>query len=176
MSKKKILKEVLDWVIVIAVAVIMALIINKFIIYKVSPPTGSMESTIMIDDKVITYRLAYLFSGPKRGDIVVFEAPDTPEEDYIKRVIGLPGDTVEGIDGVVYINGEPIKEEYLNEPMEGSFDPIEVPKGCYFMMGDNRNVSWDARYWENKFVKKNMIRGKALFKYPDFTWFGKMDY
>lgn len=170
MTKNKVLKEVLDWVIVIVIAIALALIINKLVIYKVSPPTASMENTIMVDDKVITYRLAYLFSNPDRGDIVVFQAPDTPEEDYIKRVIGLPGETVEVIDGVVYIDGAPLEEDYLKESMEGSFGPFEVPDGCYFMMGDNRNISWDARFWTNKFVEKDKIRGKAILKYPDFDW------
>jgi signal peptidase I len=170
MTKKKVWKEILDWIIVLVIAVTLALTINKFIIYKVSSPTASMENTIMIDDKVITFRLAYLFSDPKRGDIVVFQAPDTPEEDYIKRVIGLPGETVEGIDGVVYINGEPLEEYYLKEEMTGNFGPYVIPEGCYFMMGDNRNISLDARYWTNHFVEKDKIRGKALFKYPNFTW------
>jgi signal peptidase I len=170
MTKNKVLKEVLDWVIVIVIAIALALIINKLVIYKVSPPTASMENTIMVDDKVITYRLAYLFSNPDRGDIVVFQAPDTPEEDYIKRVIGLPGETVEVIDGVVYIDGEPLEEDYLKESMEGSSGPFEVPDGCYFMMGDNRNISWDARFWTNKFVEKDKIHGKAILKYPDFEW------
>ncbi len=170
MIKNKVLKEILDWVLVIVIAIALALIINKLVIYKVSPPTASMENTIMVDDKVITYRLAYLFSKPERGDIVVFQAPDTPEEDYIKRVIGLPGETVEVIDGVVYIDGKPLEEDYLKEPMVGSFGPYEVPEGCYFMMGDNRNISWDARYWTEKFVEKDKIRGKAILKYPDFEW------
>ncbi len=168
---KKVWKEILDWVIVIVIAVSLAMIINKLIIYKVSPPTGSMENTIMIDDKVVTFRLAYLFSGPKRGDIIVFEAPDSPEEDYIKRVIGLPGETVEVIAGVVYIDEEPLEEYYIREPMNvEDFGPFEVPGDSYFMMGDNRNISWDARYWTNTYVKKSKIRGKAIFKYPDFDW------
>jgi signal peptidase I len=167
---QKVIKEIISWIMVFVIAIVLALLINRLVIYRVSSPTGSMENTFMIDDKVVTFRLAYLFSGPKRGDIVVFEAPDTPEEDYIKRVIGLPGDTVEGIDGVVYINGEPLKEDYLKEPMIGSFGPYEVPEGHYFMLGDNRNISLDARYWKNKFVALKKIRGKAILKYPDFKW------
>jgi len=169
-KKKKILKEIFDWVIVIVVAVSLALFINKFVIYKISSPTGSMENTFLIGEKVEVFRLAYLFSNPERGDIVVFPAPDKPDEDYIKRVIGLPGDTVEVVDGLVYINGEPLKEDYLKEPMLGSFGPYIVPKGSYFMMGDNRNISLDARYWDNKFVAKKKIKGKAIFKYPHFKW------
>lgn len=171
MTNNKIWKELRDWAIVIIIAVSLALLINKFVIYKVSPPTASMENTIMVNDKVVTFRLAYLFSKPDRGDIVVFEAPDTPEEDYIKRIIGLPGETIEVIDGLVYIDGEPLQEDYLKETMTGSFGPFEVPEGEFFMMGDNRNISWDARYWTKKYVEKDKIRGKALFKYPDFTWF-----
>lgn len=167
---QKVVKEIISWIMVFVIAIVLALLINRLVIYRVSSPTGSMENTFMIDDKVVTFRLAYLFSGPKRGDIVVFEAPDSPEEDYIKRVIGLPGETVEGIDGIVYINGEPLKEDYLKEPMIGSFGPYEVPEGHYFMLGDNRNISLDARYWKNKFVARKKIRGKAILKYPDFKW------
>lgn len=171
MDKKKVAREILDWVIVIVVAVSLALLINRNVIYKVSPPTPSMENTIMVNDKVFTFRLAYLFSDPKRGDIVVFKAPDEPEVDYIKRIIGLPGEIVEVIDGIVYIDGEPLEEDYLKETMVGSFGPFEVPEGSYFMMGDNRNISHDSRFWTNKYVKKDMIEGKAILKYPNFTWF-----
>jgi len=166
----KVVKEILSWIMVFVIAIVLALFINRFVIYRVSSPTGSMENTFMIDDKVYIFRLAYLFSEPKRGDIVVFEAPDKPEEDYIKRIIGLPGETIEGIDGVVYINGEPLKEDYLKEPMIGSFGPYVVPEGHYFMMGDNRNQSYDSRMWTNKFVARDKIRGKAVCKYPDFKW------
>ena len=169
---KKIWKEIFEWVVYLIIAMILALVINKFAFYMVSPPTASMENTIMVGDKVATNRLAYLFSKPQRGDIVVFEAPDSPEEDYIKRIMGLPGETLEVIEGVVYIDGVPQEEDYLKEPMTGSFGPFIIPEGCYFMMGDNRNISWDARYWTNKFVSKNKIRGKAIFKYPNFTWLG----
>jgi signal peptidase I len=166
----KVVKEIISWIMVFVVAIVLALLINRFVIYRVSSPTGSMENTFMINDKVFIFRLAYLFSEPKRGDIVVFEAPDKPEEDYIKRIIGLPGETVQGIDGVVYINGEPLEEDYLKEPMYGSFGPYTVPEGHYFMMGDNRNESLDARLWNNKFVAFKKIRGKAVCKYPDFKW------
>lgn len=168
---KKLWKEILQWVIVIIITIAVVFVINRFVIYKVSSPTESMENTIMIGDKVYTYRLAYLFGDPERGDIVVFEFPDDPSQDYLKRVIGLPGDKVEVIDGVVHINDEPLEEDYLKEDPEGDFGPVTVPEGKYFMMGDNRNVSFDSREWENKFVAKDKIIGKAIFKYPDFKWF-----
>ncbi len=166
----KLVKEIISWAMVIVIAFALAFLINKFVLYKVSSPTGSMENTFMINDKVEVLRLAYLFSKPERGDIVVFPAPDEPEMDYIKRVIGLPGETIEGIDGVVYINGEPLTENYIKESWSGDFGPYEIPEGNYFMMGDNRRSSLDARFWTNKFVPFKNIEGKAIFKYPDFKW------
>jgi len=169
--EKKIFKEILSWVIVFAVAFVLALLINRFIIFKVEVPSGSMENTIMTGDKVFTYRLSYLFSDPKRGDIVVFPYPDNEEVDYIKRIIGLPGDKIEIRDGILYINDEEYEEDYLLEPMDKEdFGPVVVPENSYFMMGDNRNSSMDSRYWINMFVKRDKIKGKAIFKYPDFAW------
>jgi signal peptidase I len=130
-----------------------------------------MENTIMIGDKVFTLRTSYIFSDPKRGDIVVFPLPDNEEVDYIKRIIGVGGDKIEIKEGVLYINDERMIEDYLLEPMrKEDFGPVVVPDGHYFMMGDNRNSSLDARSWDNQFVKKNKIKGKAIFKYPDFSW------
>lgn len=172
----KVIKEILSWVMVIVIALISALLINRFVIYKVSSPTESMENTILVGEKVWTYRLAYLFTDPERGDIVVFPAPDNEDEDYIKRIIGLPGETIEGKDGIVFIDGVALKENYFKEEPTGDFGPYTIPEDCYFMMGDNRNISLDARYWENKFVERDKIEGKAIFKYPDFTWFGKVEY
>lgn len=174
--KNKVIKEILSWVLVIAAALVFALLLNKYVIYKVSSPTESMENTIMVGEKVEVFKLAYLFSDPKRGDIVVFPAPDNEEEDYIKRVIGLPGETIEGKEGVVYIDGEALEENYFKEQPTGDFGPYTIPENSYFMMGDNRNISLDARYWENKFVKKDKIEGRAIFKYHNFTWFGTVKY
>ena len=131
-----------------------------------------MENTIMTHDRLIALRTAYWFSEPKRGDIVVFHYPDNEEELYIKRVIGTPGDIVEGKDGVVYVNGEALEEPYIKEPAEEDFGPYQVPKESYFMLGDNRNHSRDSRDWENTYVKKNKILGKAFLRYyPNFKKF-----
>jgi signal peptidase I len=175
-KKKYILKEVISWVMVVVVAFTLSILVNRFVLLKVVSPTGSMENTFMVGEPVYTFRLAYLFSDPKRGDIVVFPNPDDESEDYIKRIIGLPGETIEGIDGVVYINGEPLTENYLKEPMEGEFGPYDIPEGCYFMMGDNRNESLDARYWINKFVEKDKIKSRAFFKWKGFKWFKRIKY
>jgi len=168
---KRVLKEIMSWAVMFAIAIVLVLLINRFVFFQVVVPTGSMESTIMTGDRVFTFRLSYLFSEPKRGDIVVFPFPDNEEIDYIKRIIGVGGDKIEIKEGVLFINDEPVEEDYLNEPMrKENFGPVIVPEGCYFMMGDNRNESADSRYWENPFVKREKIKGKAIFKYPGFAW------
>ena len=165
MSKGKIIKEIIDWLKYIIIAVILAVLINNFILINAEIPTGSMEKTIMTDDRLFAFRLAYLFSDPQRGDIVVFKFPDDETVPYVKRVIGLPGDKVEILDGKVYINDDLIEEPYLNVIPKGTFGPYHVPNGKYFMMGDNRNSSVDSRYWDNTFVESKKILGKVFVRY-----------
>lgn len=161
--------EIISWVQVIVAAVVIALVLNNFVIANSRVPTGSMENTIMPKTRVIGSRLAYIGSDPQRGDVVIFHFPDdvTGKTYYVKRVIGLPGETVNVVNGKVYINNSdtPLDEPYLPEPMVGSWGPYEVPDGCYFMMGDNRNNSLDARFWDHKYVEKDKIIAKVLFSY-----------
>lgn len=162
-------KEIISWIQIIVAAVAIAMVLNNFIIANSRVPTGSMETTIMAKSRVIGSRLSYINSDPERGDVVIFHFPDdlTGKTYYVKRIIGMPGETVNVVDGKVYINGSetPLDEPYLPEPMEGSYGPYTVPEGCYFMMGDNRNNSMDARFWKNKFVEKDKIIAKVLFCY-----------
>ncbi len=175
--KRSVVKEIIGWVIAIAVAILAARIINEKVIIKAEVPTGSMENTIMTGDCVLGFQLAYLFSDPKRGDIVIFPWPDNPEITYVKRIIGLPGETLEIKDGAVYINGKALQEDYLKEEMIGTYGPYEVPEGCYFMMGDNRNPSSDSRKWKNTFLKGEDIIAKVIFRYsPNFTWYSGVKY
>lgn len=170
-------KELLSWILTIVIAFFAAKMINEYVLYKAIVPTGSMENNIMTGDQIMGLQIAYLFSEPKRGDIVIFPFPDNPSTTYVKRIIGLPGETVEVRDGSVYIDGMPLREDYLKEEMVGDCGPYEVPEGCYFMMGDNRNISLDARKWQNKFVKEEDIIAKAIFRYqPSFQWYTKVDY
>ncbi len=163
---KGVLRELFSWVMVVVCAFILAFVITRYIIIKAEVPTGSMISTIQIDDRLIGNRLAYLFSNPKRGDIVIFPYPDNEKETYIKRIVGLPGETIEIVEGVLYIDGKVYEEPYLNEPMKKeNCGPFLVPEGHYFMMGDNRNHSWDSRYWTNHYVAKDKILGKAWLRY-----------
>ena len=161
-------KELLEWVKIIVSAALIAFVLNTFIIANSEVPSGSMENTIMTGDRVIGSRLSYHFSDPKRGDIAIFRFPDDESIYYVKRIIGLPGETVDIIDGKVYIDGSdtPLDEPYIREPMipEAPMH-FEVPEGCYFMMGDNRNYSMDARRWENTYVKREKIIAKVLFRY-----------
>ena len=162
-------KEIREWFFILLTAAGIALFLNTFIIANSRVPSNSMETTIMTGDRIIGSRLAYLTSDPERGDVVIFHFPDDPTGKiyYVKRVIGLPGETVNVVDGKVYINDSdtPLDEPYLPEPMEGSYGPYTVPEGCYFMMGDNRNNSLDARFWKNRFVEKDKIIAKVLFTY-----------
>lgn len=162
-------RELLEWLATIVVAIGIALIINNIFVVNAIIPTGSMETTIMTGDRVFGNRLAYKNSSPVRGDIVIFKYPDDESQLFIKRVIGLPGDTVEIYDGLVYINGSdtPLSEPYINQSEEpvGDFGPYEVPSGHYFLMGDNRNHSMDARYWANTYVAEDKILGKAFVRY-----------
>lgn len=171
------LRELLSWVLTFAVAIVAALFIKYCLIINADVPTGSMENTIMPGDRLIGNRLAYLKEGPQRGDIVVFHYPDNEKELFVKRVIGLPGESVHIEDAKVYIDGVELEEPYLKEEWTiatGTYD-FEVPEDCYLMLGDNRNNSKDARYWENKYVNIDKILGKALFIYWPFSDFGSLN-
>jgi signal peptidase I len=173
-KKNYVVREILDWAKYIIIAVIFALIITNYVIVNALVPTGSMETTIMTGDRVIASRLSYLYGSPKRGDIVVFKYPDDEKENFTKRVIGLPGDTVEVKEGNVYISGKKIDEPYLHVKTEGEYGPFLVPQGSYFMMGDNRNDSLDSRFWKNKYVKRNKILAKVEFEYfPKIKYLGQ---
>ena len=173
------LKEALSWVLTFAAAILVALVLKNFVIINATVPTGSMENTIMPGDDLFGFRLAYQFSEPKRGDIIIFKYPDDEEEKYVKRIIGLPGETVRISNAKVYIDDSetPLQEEYLKDEWTVATGPFEfqVPEGCYFVMGDNRNDSWDARYWGNTYVAREKIIGKAEWVYFPFDRIGALD-
>lgn len=178
-EKNSSFREIMSWVLNFAIALGIALLIKNFLIINADVPTGSMENTIMPGDRFIGNRLAYIKNGPERGDIIVLKYPDNEDEIYVKRVIGLPGETVQILDGKIYIDGssEPLEEDYLKEEWTVATGPytFEVPEGSYFVMGDNRNDSWDARYWKNTYVAKDKILGKALFLYWPLSHIGKLE-
>ena len=139
-----------------------------------------MEKTIMTGDRIFGFRMSYginldlfgkqiskKFKDPQRFDIVIFKYPDDESQLFIKRVIGLPGETVEIVNGKVYINGSetPLDDSFTPEASLGNFGPYEVPEDSYFMLGDNRNNSRDSRFWDNTFVRFDQIVGKAIVRY-----------
>lgn len=161
-------KEIFSWIRVIVFALLLTFVLNRYVVFNFTVPTESMENTIMTDNRILSLRCAYWFSDPKRGDIVVFPFPDDPSETYIKRIIGLPNETIEGKDGYVYIDGKKFEEDYVTSLLDEDFGPYQIPEDSYFVMGDNRDISLDARYWENKFVKKEDIISKAVLRfYPN---------
>ncbi|HOO27646.1 MAG TPA: signal peptidase I [Lachnospiraceae bacterium] len=174
-KKTSMRREIMEWIIVIEIAIILAVILNKFIIVNAVIPSASMETTIMTGDRIFGFRLSYLNEDPQRGDIVIFKFPDDEKQLFIKRIIGLPGETLEIRDGKIYIDGssEPLDEPYLNVVPTGDYGPITIPEGAYFMMGDNRNNSADSRFWNQPFVYRNKILGKAVFRY--FPNMGKIE-
>lgn len=171
--KKSVIREYAE---AILIAVLLALLIRTFVVQAFKIPSGSMLQTLQIGDHILVNKFIYRFTGPRRGDVIVFLYPEDESRDFIKRIVGLPGDTLEIRNRVVHINGRPLQEPYViftgaggfgnpHTPSE-SFGPIHVPEGKYFMMGDNRDSSMDSRAWG--FLDRSKIRGKALIIY--WSW------
>jgi len=173
-----------DYFETIVVCVIFVLFSRAFVFQQSKIPTGSMKDTLLVGDYIMVNKFAY-GSGASflerallplrtvtRGDVVVFKFPLEPETDYIKRVIGLPGERLEMTDGTVYINGTPLTEPYVKHAYPprlrqgDNYGPIVIPPDSYFCMGDNRDQSADSRTWG--FVPRSLIRGRALLIWYSF--------
>ena len=159
------------------IAAVVVFLLKEFIIINAYIPTGSMENTIMPKDRVIGNRLAYLVREPERGDIVIFNYPDDESQLFVKRIIGMPGETITIADAKVYVNGKLLEEEYLKEEWVLDNGPyaFAIPEGCYLVLGDNRNNSKDARYWENTYLSEDKILGEAVFRYWPFDSIGMLE-
>lgn len=175
-APKSKMHETIEFCIPMVIALIIAILLKTFIFANAVVPTGSMLNTIHEKDRIIASRLSYINDEPQRYDIVILKYPDDESQYFVKRIIGLPGETVEIIDGIVYItqpNGEVIQAEddfITNCKPNGDFGPYTVPEDSYFMLGDNRNSSLDSRYWDNKYVHRDKILGKVKFRYyPSFS-------
>ena len=183
-------REALEWAKTLILAMLFAWLFTKFVIVNAVVPTGSMEDTVNIKDRIIASRLSYVFSEPQRYDIIVFEGHDDDKRLFLKRVIGMPGDKlyiqggevyVEGIDGPLrsdFVKGEldgnyplpSIRNSHVTVPYDGSPPYITIPEGHYFVMGDNRTRSSDSRHWgiqdaSRTFISSEQILGKGIFKY-----------
>jgi signal peptidase I len=178
----------------IIIAIILALFIRAFVVQAFKIPSGSMETTLLIGDHILVNKFIYgikipflnkeliHLSDPKRGDIVVFQYPVDPSKDFIKRVIGLPGDTVEIKDKKVYVNNQLMNEPYVAHTdskilpagvnQRDNKPPFVVPPHSLFVMGDNRDNSHDSRFWG--FVDMNDLRGEAFIIYWSWNQDGEM--
>jgi signal peptidase I len=180
----------------VLIALVLALIIRAFLVQAFSIPSGSMEPTLLVGDYLLVNKLSYGIRNPftnnimiptgtpQRGDIVVFIYPQSPDKDYIKRVIGLPGDRIQIINKKLYINGQLTQipspsnnpdapravylDPEITPTQRDNFGPVEVPKESYFVMGDNRDRSYDSRFWG--FVPMKDLKGRAFIIY--FSWAG----
>jgi signal peptidase I len=167
-----VIKFLKEWIIPALIAIILGFLINKFIFFNVKVPTKSMYPTITPGDRIFSLR-TYRPSSIERGDILVFHSNEL-NKDLIKRVVGLPGETVEiQSDGSVYIDGEYLKEDYVSSisNITGTFN---VPEGCYLFLGDNRGNSVDARLWENPYIPFEQIEGEGKTIIFPFDRFGKL--
>lgn len=186
---KKSTKEILwEYTKAIVTALILALFIRAYFVQAFKIPSGSMIPTLLIGDHILVNKFIYgtkipfsdnrvlVFRKPQKGDIIVFKYPEDPKRDFIKRVVAVEGDMIESKSKVVYVNGKPLDEPFAQhtdnslrvggiEPRD-NFGPFIVPKGKYFMMGDNRDQSYDSRYWG--YVDMKDIKGEALIIY--WSW------
>lgn len=183
MNKDRIKSEIREWAESIIIALILALIIRAFVIQAFKIPSGSMMPTFEIGDRIFVSKLDYGarvpftelrlpgFKAPERGDIIVFISPEPPKKDFVKRLIAFEGETVEIKNGNIYINGKMLEgpmsirsNHYYNRGDYGKEnEPITVPKGYYYALGDNSANSRDSRYWG--FIPKNNLIGKAVLVY-----------
>jgi signal peptidase I len=185
-KKKSSLRENVE---AILLAVLLALFIRTFVVQAFKIPSGSMKDTLLIGDHILVNKFIYgvrmPFTGktlvpvrePRRGDIVVFRYPEEPDKDFIKRVVGVPGDVVEGRNKQVFVNGQPedvpyayhkdprVLPPYIPQPRD-NFGPVTVPPDSLFVMGDNRDESYDSRFWG--FVRYQALKGKAFMIY--WSW------
>lgn len=198
-----------EWTKSMATALLLFLVVRSFLVEAFKIPSGSMEGTLLVGDFLLVNKLVYgaevpftkrrlpAVRQPRHGDVVVFQFPQDPTTDFVKRFVGLPGDTLSMVDGVLYRNGAPQRERYVSHqdpgtdpagdefrwqreflvkraeasrgyrPSRNNWGPIVVPPGNYFALGDNRDNSYDSRYWG--FVPDSMIRGTPLFVYFSYA-------
>lgn len=157
-----------EYAVLIIIAFCIATVIKIFVLDSRIVPTTSMYPTVFANDRVLVNKFIYRFSDVERQDIIVFTPNDSIEEkkDLLKRVIGLPGDKVKIENGCVYINGEVLDESFYDRDIPHyTFAEVEVPEGCIFVLGDNRNNSFDSHLWQDPFVPIENIKGKAFCCY-----------
>jgi signal peptidase I len=168
-------RNVVEWVLIIAAALIVAVVIKTFLIQAFYIPSASMDPTLKVHDRVLVNKLSYHLHPIHRGDIVVFKRPqgeqgDPTIKDLIKRVVGLPGETIEAREGKLYVDNHPVDETYTHFKPTDNLQPTKIPPNHYFVMGDNRTNSKDSRYFGP--IPKNIIVGRAFVRVWPVSSFG----
>ncbi|HHW66803.1 MAG: signal peptidase [Epulopiscium sp.] len=176
-ANRKLLKEIFEWLKDILIALGVTLFITTFIYQNTQVIGDSMEPTLQDGNAIIVNKFIYRFQQPKRGDIIAFKYSQNPSQHFIKRIIAIEGDKIDIRDGKVYLNDQVLEENYILEPMDtikiGNMHfPIVIPKDSYFVMGDNRNVSFDSRYTEVGLIPLSYISGKAVLRIWPFNMIG----
>jgi len=173
LKSKKIFR---DWILPLAIAALLALTIRTFVAEARYINSESMLPTLEVNDRVFVDKLFYKKDGLKRQDVIIFSPPleALTHDDYIKRVVGLPGDEIWIHDGFLFINGDLSEEGYIKEAPAGEYGPITVPEMEVFVLGDNRNNSSDSRSWG--FVPMENIKGKAILRFYPFTRVGDLSH
>jgi len=176
LRRRKIIKEIISWLLFIAIAWVLSLVVRHVIIVNAIVPSGSMRPTVEENTRLIAFRLSYTFSEPQRNHVVVAVSPNDGVTLYLKRIVGLPGETIEVINGYIFINGasEPLVEDFILETPHPRNDvPLTlIPEGMFFVMGDNRNDSSDSRNWRDPFLPRENVVGRAIFTYFPFSRIG----
>lgn len=178
-KRKKIIKEVIIWAVEIIAVILLAYFLVEYAVEKTTVVGESMETTLQEEDKIIINKFAYRFSKPKRFDVIVFKQSGKEHSYYnIKRIIGLPGETVQIKDGVVYINDEPITEKSAVDVIKNpglAVEPITLEDKEYFVLGDNRNLSEDSRFANIGNVVFDDIIGKAWIRLKPFNFVNELN-
>jgi signal peptidase I len=167
--RNRTLRWVIEVVVIVAAAFVLALLVQQFLVKPFAIPSPSMEPTLVEGDRVLVNRLVYHFRAPDRGDVIVFHPPERPGSDpFIKRIVAVGGDTIEVRDGYLYVNGARQEEQYIKEyPIVGDFRQTVIPQGYIWAMGDNRNNSGDSRVFGP--VSLDAIMGEAFAIYWPLT-------
>ena len=172
--ERKLWREVLEWALLLLLAWVVSSLVRWYVIDTRIVPTGSMIPTIQLQDRLIVDKLFFKFNEFERGDIVVFQAPEKANEsdDLVKRIIGLPGEKIEIVDGLVYINDQELYEPYILESPNYMIEAFTIPEGYFYVLGDNSNISKDSHIWG--VVAEENIFGRVLIRYWPLNSFGKL--
>lgn len=163
-NRKDSLNEVKEWAQTIIIAVVLALLIRGFLFEIILVDGNSMVPTLYDRDRVFVNKIIYLIGEPQHGDVIIFRTPEDNRSNYVKRLIGLPGDRIKIENGIVYLNNEPLYEPHIAAPSYNDFAEVIVPEDSFFALGDNRNDSKDSRDSHVGFISMKNLVGKAVWR------------